>query len=106
MIDIGLIMFFIGFAFICYNTSISGIGEYYMEQNGVNFVEWLFNPKHILNCNVSIENIPRKLKFKKSKHFIYNFFEFIIHYFILVPHIVMYLGIILLVLGFMIENLF
>ena len=46
-------------------------------------------------------NEPLELKFKepKSKHIIYNFFEFIIHYAIIAPFLAIYAGIFLFCAG-------
>ncbi len=50
-------------------------------------------------------NEPLELKFKepKSKHIIYNFFEFIIHYAIIAPFLAIYAGIFLFCAGLAIK---
>lgn len=79
-----------------------------MQRNKIDFVCWMFNPKHILQSNTPFDsNEPLELKFKelKSKHIIYNFFEFVIHYAIIAPFLVIYAGIFLFCAGFVIKIL-
>ena len=38
LIDIGLILFFGGFGFVCYINGVLGIGKDYMQRNRIDFV--------------------------------------------------------------------
>ena len=108
LIDIGLILFFGGFGFVCYINGVCGIGKDYMQRNKIDFVRWMFSPKHILRSNTPFNsNEPLELKFKepKSKHLIYNFFELIIHYAIIAPFLVIYAWIFLFCAGLAIKIL-
>ncbi|WP_297881049.1 hypothetical protein [uncultured Campylobacter sp.] len=108
LIDIGLILFFGGFGFVCYINGVLGIGKDYMQRNKIDFVRWMFSPKHILRSNTPFNsNEPLELKFKepKSKHIIYNFFELIIHYAIIAPFLAIYAGIFLFCAGCVVKIL-
>ena len=108
LIDIGLILFFGGFGFVCYINGVCGIGKDYMQLNKIDFVRWMFSPRHILRSNTPFNsNEPLELKFKepKSKHIIYNFFELIIHYAIIAPFLAIYAGIFLFCAGLAIKIL-
>ena len=108
LIDIGLILFFGGFGFVCYINGVLGIGKDYMQRNKIDLVRWMFSPRHILRSNTPFDsNEPLELKFKepKSKHLIYNFFEFVIHYAIIAPFLAIYAGIFLFCAGLVIKIL-
>ena len=67
----------------------------------------MFSPRHILRSNTPFDsNEPLELKFKepKSKHIIYNLFEFIIHYSIIAPFLAIYAGIFLFCAGVRRQN--
>ena len=109
LIDIGLILFFGGFGFVCYINGGLGIGKDYMQRNKIDLVRWIFSPRHILRSNTPFDSSePLELKFKepKSKHIIYNFFEFIIHYAIIAPFLAIYAGIFLFYVGCVIKILY
>ena len=79
-----------------------------MQRNKIDFVRWMFSPKHILRSNAPFDSSePLELKFKKpkSKHIIYNFFELIILYAIIAPFLVIYAGIFLFCAGLVIKIL-
>lgn len=101
LINLGLVLFFIGFALIAIGTSVYGIGESYMKENNINQAKWFLNPKYILQYNTLDNKKPRKPKFKepKNKHIFYNFFEFIIYYSVAIPHFIMFIGIVLFCVG-------
>ena len=108
LIDIGLILFFGGFGFICYINGVLGIGKDYMQRNKIDLMRWIFSPGHILRSNTpfdSNEQVELKFKEPKSKHIIYNFFELIIHYAIIAPFLVIYAGIFLFCAGLAIKIL-
>ena len=105
LIDIGLILFFGGFGFVCYINGVLGIGKDYMQRSKIDFVRWMFSPKHILRSNTPFDSSePLELKFKEPKSK-YNFFEFIIHYAIIAPFLVIYAGIFIFCAGLAIKIL-
>ena len=53
----------------------------------------------------SNESLELKFKEPKSKHLIYNFFEFVIHYAIIAPFLAIYAGIFLFCAGCVIKIL-
>jgi len=68
LIDIGLILFFGGFGFVCYINGVCRIGKDYMQRNKIDLVRWMFSPKHILRSNTPFDsNEPLELKFKEPK---------------------------------------
>lgn len=106
LIDIGLILFFGGFGFVCYINGVLGIDKDYMQRNKIDLVRW--TEAHFARSNTSFDsNKPLELKFKepKSKHLIYNFFEFIIHYAIIAPFLAIYAGIFLFCAGCVVKIL-
>ena len=40
LIDIGLILFFGGFGFVCYINGVCGIGKDYMQRNKIDLMRW------------------------------------------------------------------
>ena len=40
LIDIGLILFFGGFGFVCYINGVLGIGKDYMQRNKIDLMRW------------------------------------------------------------------
>ena len=40
LINIGLILFFGGFGFVCYINSVLGIGKDYMQRNKIDLMRW------------------------------------------------------------------
>ena len=88
LIDIGLILFFGGFGFVCYINGVLGIGKDYMQRNKIDFVRWMFNPKHILRSNTP-----------------FNSNEFILPYAIIAPFLAIYAGIFLFCAGLAIKIL-
>ena len=65
LIDIGLILFFGGFGFVCYINGVLGIGKDYMQRNKIDLVRWMFSLRLILRSNTPFNsNEPLELKFK------------------------------------------
>ena len=69
LIDIGLILFFGGFSFVCYINGVCGIGKDYMQRNKIDFVRWIFSPRHILRSNTPFaQKQAFDLQFLRAHH--------------------------------------